>query len=44
MTAGTLFHATKLSLPTWFLALYLATQGNKGMSSLEVGRHLLIFA
>ena len=34
VTAGTLFHATKLPLSTWFLALYLVTQGNKGMSSL----------
>ena len=40
VTAGTLFHATKLPLPTWFLALYLVTQGKKGMSSLELGRHL----
>ena len=40
VTAGTLFHATKLPLLTWFLAVYLVTQGKKGISSLELARHL----
>jgi hypothetical protein len=40
LTANTLFHCTKLPLPTWFLALYLIAQTKTGMSSLELARHL----
>jgi len=40
LTAGTVFHATKLPLTTWFLAIYLLTQTKTGLSSLELARHL----
>ena len=40
LTAGTLFHATKLSLTLWFLAIYHMTQSKKGISSIELGRRL----
>lgn len=40
LTANTLFHDTKLSLPQWFLALYLISQTKTGMSTLELARHL----
>lgn len=40
LTAGTIFHATKLPLLVWFQAIYLVTQTKKGISSLELGRRL----
>ena len=40
LTAGTLFHATKLALTLWFSAIYHMTQSKKGISSLELGRRL----
>lgn len=40
LTAGTLFHATKLPLTTWFLAIYLVTQTKVGISCPELKRHL----
>ncbi len=40
LTAGTLFHATKLPLTLWFLAIYHMTQSKKGISSIELGRRL----
>jgi transposase-like protein len=40
LTAGTLFHSTKLPLSTWFLGIYLLTQTKTGMSALEMKRHL----
>lgn len=40
LTAGTLFHSTKLPLTVWFLAIYLFTQTKTGMSALEMKRHL----
>ena len=40
LTAGTLFHATKLGLTTWFQAIYHMTQSKKGISSIELGRRL----
>ncbi len=40
LTAGTIFHATKLPLVVWFQAIYLVTQTKKGISSLELGRRL----
>jgi hypothetical protein len=39
-TAGTLFHATKLPLSLWFLAIYHMTQSKKGISSIELARRL----
>ena len=40
LTAGTLFHATKLALTLWFSAIYHMTQSKKGISSIELGRRL----
>src|SRR5512132_2196858 len=38
LTAGTVFHWTKLPLTTWFLAIYHLTQSKGGMSSIELAR------
>ena len=38
--SGTIFHSTKVPLTKWFLAIYLLTQGKKGVSTIELGRHL----
>lgn len=38
VTAGTIFHSTKLSLVQWFLAMYLITQCKNGISALELSR------
>jgi len=40
LTAGTIFNATKVSLTTWFRAMYLITQTKQGISSIELGRRL----
>jgi len=40
VTAGTIFHSTKLPLTKWFLAMYLMTQGKNGISQLELARQL----
>jgi hypothetical protein len=40
VTAGTIFHSTKLHLTTWFLAMYLVSQNKNGISSLSLARHL----
>jgi hypothetical protein len=40
LTAGTLFHCTKLPLHAWFLAIYLFTQTKTGLSTVELKRHL----
>ena len=40
LTAGTIFAATKVSLRTWFRALYHVTQTKQGISSIELGRRL----
>lgn len=40
ITAGTIFESTKLPLRTWFLAMYLLTQQNNGISVLELKRYL----
>ena len=40
LTAGTLFNSTKVSLTTWFRAMYLITQTKQGISSIELGRRL----
>lgn len=39
-TAGTVFASTKVSLTTWFRAMYLITQTKQGISSIELGRRL----
>ena len=40
LTAGTVFHWTKLPLTTWFLAIYHLTRSQGGMSSIELARRL----
>ena len=40
LTAGTIFHATKLPRTTWFLAIHLIATAKNGISSLELGRRL----
>ena len=40
VTAGTIYHATKLPLTKWFLAQHLLTQGKNGISQLELARQL----
>jgi Transposase zinc-ribbon domain len=40
LTAGTVFHWTKLPLTIWFLAIYHLTQSRGGMSSVELARRL----
>jgi transposase-like protein len=40
LTAGTIFHSTKLPLKTWFRAIYHITQSKGGISSLELTRRL----
>ena len=38
LTGGTIFHATKLSLRTWFQAMYFLTQTKNNVSALELKR------
>ena len=38
ITAGTLFEHTKLPLATWFQAIFLITQGKKGISAMDLMR------
>jgi transposase-like protein len=40
LTAGTIFHSSKLPLVTWFQALYFLTQGKNSTSTLELKRLL----
>ncbi len=40
LTAGTIFHSTKLPLKTWFRAIYHITQTKGGIASLELARRL----
>ena len=40
LTAGTIFHATKLPLTAWFLAMWLVATAKNGISSVELGRRL----
>ena len=40
VTAGTIFEATKLPLTKWFQAMYLLSQDKKGVSAMELHRHL----
>ena len=40
LTAGTIFHSTKLPLKTWFRAIYHMTQTKGGISGLELARRL----
>jgi transposase-like protein len=40
LTSGTIFADTKLSLTTWFLAIFLVTQTKNGISALELKRQI----
>jgi transposase-like protein len=40
LIAETIFHSTKLSLKTWFRAIYHLTQSKGGISNLELARRL----
>lgn len=40
LTAGTIFHASKLPLTTWFQAMYFLTQTKNNVSALELKRLL----
>lgn len=40
LTAGTIFHSTKLPLTTWFQAMYFLTQTKNNVSALELMRLL----
>jgi transposase-like protein len=40
VTVGTVFENSKISLVTWFAAIYLATSSKKGISSLQLSRQL----
>jgi len=40
LTAGTIFHSTKLPLQTWFRGIFHMTQTKGGISSLELARRL----
>src|SRR5215217_2422476 len=42
VTTGTIFENTKISLRTWFAAMYLCTAHKKGVSSLQLSRDLNI--
>ena len=39
---GTIFEATKLPLQKWFIAVYLIVDAKKGISSLQLSRHLKV--
>lgn len=40
LTAGSIFHGTKLPLSKWFLAIYLLTQRKKSTSALQLSREI----
>lgn len=40
LTGGTMFHRSRTPLKEWFLAIYLMTESKKGISGLELARHL----
>lgn len=40
VTAGTAMRGTKLPLAKWFLAAYLMTHSKRGMSAMELARHI----
>jgi transposase-like protein len=40
LRSGTLFHASRLPLTTWFLAIYLVAQNKNNISALSLKRHL----
>ena len=40
LLAGTVFASAKLPLTVWFLAMYLLSQAENGISALELGRQV----
>lgn len=40
VTVGTVFHASNIPLSTWFPAMYLIASNKKGISSIQLGKHL----
>ena len=40
LTAGTIFHSTKLPLTVWLAAILLVVTAKNGISSVELGRRL----
>lgn len=42
VTTGTIFENTKIKLRIWFAAMYLCTANKKGISSVQLSRHLNI--
>lgn len=40
VTIGTMFEGSKVPLEKWFLAIYIFTSHKKGLSSLQLSRHL----
>ena len=42
LTAGSIFHGTKLPLKKWFLAIYLLTQRKKSTSALQLSREISV--
>ena len=42
VTIGTIFESSRLSLPKWFAAIVLIKDAKKGVSSLQLSRHLNI--
>jgi transposase-like protein len=40
LLSGTIFEASKLALPRWFLAMHLLTQAKNNVAALELMRHL----
>ncbi len=40
LTAGTIFHSTKLPLTVWFAAIHLVVTAKNGISSVELGWRL----
>ena len=40
LTAGTIFHGTKLALTQWFLAIFLLTQRKQSLSAMQLSRDL----
>lgn len=40
VTAGTIFHKTRVPLRDWFWAIYRMSQGKKGISALQLGKEI----
>jgi transposase-like protein len=40
VTCGTIFHGSHIPLNKWFMAIYLATNNKKGISSHQLGKHI----